>query len=177
MSVWSFCICHRISIPVCYYRGKILCTQGNNTVNGKHPFLCWFLFPGCGFLVLLSHEKEWGEAGMLLVQSPALRSRILSSAWADAPSSRPVGNSPRYKAYPSFYKCAWRMTWDTRPTSDAAKINQLRKIFGKKKSFQVYKKMYVEQSWVKRRQTWGPTPRKETKQQIAARVWHLLACP
>lgn len=176
MSVWSFCICHRISIPVCYYRGKILCTQGNNTVNGKHPFLRWFLFPGFGFLVLLSYEKERGEAGMLLMHSPALWSRVLSSAWADAPNSWPGGNSPRYKVYPSFYKCAWRMTWDTGPARDAAKINQHRK-FGKKKSFQVYKKMYVEQSWVKRRQTQGLAPRKATKQQIVARFWHLLVCP
>lgn len=57
MSVWSLCICHRISIHVCYYRGKILCTQGNNTLNGKHSFLCWCLFLSFGFLVSSSHTK------------------------------------------------------------------------------------------------------------------------
>lgn len=48
-------------MPVCYYRGKILCTQGNNTVNGKHSVLCWYLFACPGFPVCSSHAKGvWG---------------------------------------------------------------------------------------------------------------------
>lgn len=69
MSVWSCCICHHISIPVSYNRGKILCTQGNNTFNGKHFFLCWCLFPRCGFDCPM--QKEWGMWRMLFLWSPA----------------------------------------------------------------------------------------------------------
>lgn len=48
-------------MPVCYCRGKILCTQGNNTVNGKHSVLCWYLFACSVFPVCLSHAKGvWG---------------------------------------------------------------------------------------------------------------------
>lgn len=116
MSVWSFCICRRISIPVCYYRGKILCTQGNNTLNGKHSFLCWCLFPSFGFLVWLSRAKGTREGNNVVYMEPcpkpALESVVQGPSWgmATAIHSCPAGridwcfpisvwrrNGPRYR--------------------------------------------------------------------------------
>lgn len=99
MSLWSCCICHCISIPVCYYRGKILCTLGNNTLNGKHSFLCWCLFLRFGFLVWLSHAKGIRDGKNVVYVEPCPKSMLES-----------VDQGPPWRMAMTIHSCpaGWR---------------------------------------------------------------------